>query len=61
MPSVFRLAARMFFEKPGRRDSGSARTSISCSTPALFRAKMNSAIVVASYPIVNTLVMPPRA
>ncbi len=38
----------MFFEKPGRRDSGTARTSITRSTPAAVSAARKSAIVVAS-------------
>ena len=36
------------FEKPGRRDSGSARTSITRSTPASFSAARNSSIVAPS-------------
>ena len=35
-------------ENPGRRDSGSARTSITRSTPALRSAAMNSGTVVPS-------------
>ena len=35
-------------EKPGRRDSGSARTSITRSTPAFCSAARNSGTVVPS-------------
>src|SRR5512138_3706541 len=40
-------------EKPGRRDSGNARTSITRSTPALCNAAMNSGTVAPSYPMVK--------
>jgi hypothetical protein len=38
----------MFFEKPGLRDNGTARTSISRSTPAAFNAAISSGWVVPS-------------
>ena len=40
--------AAVIFEKPGRRDSGSARTSITRSTPAFCSAATNSGTVVPS-------------
>ncbi len=48
MPASFRLAASEDLEKPGRRDSGNARTSMTRLTPALVSAARKSAMVVAS-------------
>ena len=47
-PASASEAASVDLEKPGRRDSGSARTSMTRRTPARCSAAMNSAIVVAS-------------
>jgi hypothetical protein len=43
MPASFRLAAKMFLEKPARREDGTARTSITTSTPASFSLRITSA------------------
>ena len=44
---------RAVFEKPGRREFGTARTSITRFTPACVSAARNSPTVVASYPMVK--------
>ena len=48
MPASANALRSGVFENPGRRDKGSARTSITRSTPAPRNADRNSSIVTPS-------------
>src|SRR6476660_2000138 len=57
MPASSSASRSGVLEKPGRRDSGSPRPSITRSTPAFRNAARNSGTVAPSYPMVKMRVI----
>jgi len=53
MPTALRFSANAFLEKPGLRESGFARTSITILVPEVVSRPTNPAMVSPSYPHVS--------